>query len=460
MPYTYPTPPPGIAHSSSSLANALQEQPRPPRKVYEPETSAQFFNEFVVNKTKDLPIPTPTIPAPASKPPIPTPPATIPPVPPSTVLPRVQTPALVPRVMEPQAVTPKKRKYEDTESSIPKSQPSSQTSAKYPVFPRKDLSSLPRIPKKTQVYVDVPPRPSTWKSQAPQSQPPANRESSLATKGRSNDNYATAGSATQYRTSSATSAIDGRTSPAKRTGGRDDRGTLLKWPHLSFSDCFEAPFEKLESLIDEIFEAEDDLPQYPDPSDLRRDLFSLSLTTNYARPCLNPAIVSKITAIVGKISRPAKRRPPTSRGQGGAQNSARKDDGRMSDLEVPKILRLLKTLERSVQTGEDLDPFKLPSESQSSVKRSTVKRSGKGSKKGKASEPGPSEDGTPTVVDPEPDNVQDTSVNLGSLLKSLVTAKESILAAECCISILSSDRLPKQVCIHTVMVVIKLTTLF
>jgi cohesin loading factor subunit SCC2 len=214
---------------------------------------------------------------------------------------------------------------------------------------------------------------------------------------------------------------------------------------LKPSDRFEAPFEKLESLIDEIFEAEDDLPQYPDPSDLRGDLFSLSLTTNYSRPCLNPVVISKITAMVGKISRPTKRRPPTSRGQNGAPNSTRRDDGRISDLEVPRILRLLKTLERSVQTGEDLDPFKLPSEPQGSVKRSVTKRSGKGSKKGKASDPGPSGHGNPTAVDPEPDDAQESSVNLESLLKRLATAKDSILAAECCISILSSDRLPKQV---------------
>ena len=213
---------------------------------------------------------------------------------------------------------------------------------------------------------------------------------------------------------------------------------------LNSSDCSEAPFEKLESLIDEIFEAEDDLPQYPDPADLRHDLFSSSQTTDHARPCLNPAMVSKITAIVGKISRPAKRRSPTSRGQNGAPNSARKDDGRMSDLEVPKILRLLKTLERSVQMGEDLDPFKLPSESQSSAKRSATKRSGKGLKKAKTLEPDSREDGNP-VINPEPDDPQESGADLEGLLRCLTTAKESVLAAECCISILSSDRLPKQV---------------
>jgi len=230
MPYAYPTPPPGIAHSSSSLANALQEQPRPPRKVCEPETSTQFFNEFVANKTRDLPIATCTIPAPAPKPPMPTPPATLPPVPSNSVLPRVQTPTLAPRVTEPQAVTPKKRKHEDTESSIPKQQPSHQASANHPFLPRKDLSSLPRIPKKSQVYVEVPPRPSTWKSQLPMSKPPAIRQSSLATDTRSGDSHATAGSTTQYRSSSAMSTTDGHTSPIKRTGGRDDRGALQNCP--------------------------------------------------------------------------------------------------------------------------------------------------------------------------------------------------------------------------------------
>lgn len=212
----------------------MQEQPRPQRKTYEPETSAQFFNEFVASKTKDLPIATPYIPAPASKPPIPTPPSTIPPVPSDNILPRAQTPTLAPRVTEPQAMTPKKRKYEDTESSTPKPQSSRQIPVNHPVLLRKDLSSLPRIPKKSQVYVEVPPRPGIWKSQASLSQPPQNRGFLPTTKGRSDDSHATTGSTTQNRNSSTVSTTAGRTSPVKRTGGRDDRGALLKQFHLNF----------------------------------------------------------------------------------------------------------------------------------------------------------------------------------------------------------------------------------
>jgi len=225
MPYAYPTHPPGISHSSSSLANALQEQPRPPRKVYEPETSTQFFNEFVASKTKDLSTATP---APAPKPPLPTPPATIPPVPSNSVLPHVQIPTLASRVTEPQAVTPRKRKYEDSEGGIPKLQPSHRISVNHPVLPRKDLSSLPRIPKKGQVYVDVPPRPTVWKGQISMSQSPVIRGSSAITDAPSDDGPATAGPTTQDRSSSAMSIADGRASPAKRTGGRDERGALFE----------------------------------------------------------------------------------------------------------------------------------------------------------------------------------------------------------------------------------------
>ena len=229
MPYAYPTPPPGIAHSSSSLANALQEQPRPPRKVYEPESSTQFFNEFVAGKAKDLQTATSSIPTPAplSQPPIPTPPATIPSVPSNKALSSVQTPTL-PKVTEPRTVTPRKRKHEDTDSPISKPQPSQQTSANFSVLPRKALSSFPRIPKKSQVYVEVPPRPSTWKAQVPTSQPPAPHKPSLTTAGRSDNVHSTVRPTPQHRNSGATTGTaDGRTSPVKRTGGRDDRGALL-----------------------------------------------------------------------------------------------------------------------------------------------------------------------------------------------------------------------------------------
>ena len=227
-PYTYPTPPPGIAHSSSSLANALQEQPRPPQKVYEPESSTQFFDEFVANKTKDFQIAALSIPTPAplSKPPIPTPPATISSSPSNNALSSIQTPTLS-QATGPQTMTPRKRKHEDTESSVSKPQPPHQTSGKPPVLPRKDLSSFPRISKKNQVYVDIPPRPSVWKSQVPTSRLSAFPKPSLTTGSRSDS---IAGPTTQHRSSSTSGTADGRTSPVKKTGGRDDRGAYLDRP--------------------------------------------------------------------------------------------------------------------------------------------------------------------------------------------------------------------------------------
>lgn len=243
IPHAYSIPPPGIAHSSSSLANALQEQPRPPRKVYEPETSAQFFSEFVANKTKDLPILIPSTPTPTPflKPPMPTPPATVPPLPSNNTLSRIQTPAFELKVKEPQAVTPRKRKHEDTESSTPKPQPPRPTPANLQVLPRKDLSTFPRIPKKSQVYVEVPPRPGAWKVQASTSQPPAIHKSSLTSQGRSDNFRSLAGATTQSRSFSTAGTVDGHTSPVKKTGGRDDRGILPKLTASNSSDSSKPP---------------------------------------------------------------------------------------------------------------------------------------------------------------------------------------------------------------------------
>ncbi|KAG6899686.1 hypothetical protein C0993_007947 [Termitomyces sp. T159_Od127] len=50
----YPTPPPpGITSSSSSLAFALGKAPSPPR-VYPPQQSQQFFNDFLEQKSREL----------------------------------------------------------------------------------------------------------------------------------------------------------------------------------------------------------------------------------------------------------------------------------------------------------------------------------------------------------------------------------------------------------------------
>ena len=155
-------------------------------------------------------------------------PATIPPVLSTGVPSHVRIPALASRVTEPQAVTPRKRKYEDSEGGIPKAQSPHRTPINHPVPPRKDLSSLPRIPKKGQVYVEVPSRPTAWKGQISTSQPPVIREYSATTDAPTDDGPATAGPTTQYRKSSAMSITDGRASPVKRTGGRDERGALFE----------------------------------------------------------------------------------------------------------------------------------------------------------------------------------------------------------------------------------------
>lgn len=51
----YPTPPPGITNSSSSLAYALGPPPPPQQpRVYQPQESPAFFNHFLEQKTREM----------------------------------------------------------------------------------------------------------------------------------------------------------------------------------------------------------------------------------------------------------------------------------------------------------------------------------------------------------------------------------------------------------------------
>ena len=62
----YPTPPPGISASSSSLAFALggpPSQPKlapPPPKVYQPQDSHEFYEDFLEKKTRQINLPRPS----------------------------------------------------------------------------------------------------------------------------------------------------------------------------------------------------------------------------------------------------------------------------------------------------------------------------------------------------------------------------------------------------------------
>jgi cohesin loading factor subunit SCC2 len=107
-------------------------------------------------------------------------------------------------------------------------------------------------------------------------------------------------------------------------------------------------------------------------------------------------------------------------------------------------------LERSVRTGEDLDPFKAD-------RAPEVRASASPSKKSKVSKKPPSDRRSPSQTpaggdEPQPDAGADTvelvpvtDADLDTLAHVLELARDSILAADCCIALLGADRLPKQV---------------
>ena len=259
----------------------------------------------------------------------------------------------------------------------------------------------------------------------------------------------------------------GSKSTGRRTGDRDERGeadpccSFCPWEAHVIDRL--APLEKLTAFIEDIFEAEDSIQPDGEVDSLPKEWFSTH-SVDATRPLLAEGIIRKLTKLTSQIARPRKRMRL-------ARDSPRKPGvGTLSEMEMSMLSRLLKILERSVKVGEDVDPF-----GAAERKGSPAKASGKtaGAKKGKVGksakakgkEPARGRDGneaggrvrsrsrTPPVeehpeggnsMDDSPDGVL-TDQDFQKLEKLLEAAKESVLAADCCIALLAADKLPKQV---------------
>jgi len=141
---------------------------------------------------------------------------------------------------------------------------------------------------------------------------------------------------------------------------------------------------------------------------------------------------------------------------GGLLATPRGRNGRMADVDVQLLSRVLKTLERSVRAAEDVDPFpQTVAVSQSasgslSARASPVKKSKKVKKAKGGSDDGMGGDDIDLLADELDQGLKEVSSGvddfaLEKLTRDLDVAIDSILAAECCIAVLASDRLPKQV---------------
>ena len=131
----------------------------------------------------------------------------------------------------------------------------------------------------------------------------------------------------------------------------------------------------------------------------------------------------------------------------------------MAEVDTQVLVRLLKLLERNVRAGEDLDPFPSSShitslsaahtsKSVSPQKKSPKKAvRGKKSERSKSRTPGGEEAETEDGVHAGDGEAQELiNGDLDKLAHVFDVARDSILAADCCIALLGSDRLTKQAC--------------
>ncbi|KAH9175682.1 hypothetical protein EDB89DRAFT_2135583 [Lactarius sanguifluus] len=453
-PFPYPTPPPpGIHSSSSSLAFALDERAIPQKKQYPQRESTGLLSNYLDKSSRELERAQAakyTNPSSPSRPDR------------SFSIPRYASPD--PLELPPsQSVTPQKRKSIEflqspsvkrvqalhrMPSSSPLSNPpttpasSSQgsfstqgTPSSSHVTPR----SVPSHTPKMRAYVELPPAPKYFSSQK-SSQPEKKSKVKMShvhqggkhkTETDDEDDLGGFGPEEDHphqpgKTS--LSMTDAGRSSAKRTGDRDDR----------------VPLEKLVTFLEDVFEAEDTLPADADPESLSIEFFS-PLTVEASRPQLHPNLIRKLSKLISQVARPVKRLRTSTATKQALRGPA---PCSIADIETSTLSRILKILERSVRAGEDVDPFKAdrPAETRSLASPG---------KKGKVSKKlGVHRRSQTPVGDNEPrlgadiGAAEPTAVidaDLDTLAHILEVARDSILAADCCIALLGADRLSKQV---------------
>ena len=234
-------------------------------------------------------------------------------------------------------------------------------------------------------------------------------------------------------------------SSTKRTGDRDDRGDtpLIPGYRCSNNPPFTAPLEKLITLLEDIFEAEDTLPADASQESLPADFFS-PITPDPSRPQLHPNLIRKLSKLISRLARPIKRLRSSTAATLSPNASVPISIG---DVETTIHSRILKMLERSVRAGEDLDPFKADKAPEMRTSASPNKKS-KVSKKPTSDSRLQSQPPDEPQVDTNADTAEPPSVTdaeLDTLAHNLELARDSILAADCCLALLGADRLPKQV---------------
>ena len=426
--------------ASSSLAMALQEpipKKKPAPKVHRAEDSNRFFNDFLAQQTAELK--TPKVEAN-----------------PSEKTPRRHSKSHTEGSPDPLTLGPstphgsrKRKAAQALESpSLKRSVVSENGFTVITPRPTSEARSTPshaavtptqqRV--KMEPYIAMPPIPKGYETPSSRLKGKMRADSEdLGGFGEDSD-----ASPTKWRSNGITDSV--KSSARRATGDRDDRGSyMLVSPDDNANVCvYLVPIDKLRCLLEDIFEAEDSLPPDVDPADLPPDWFS-PLTVESSSPLLTLSVIRKLTNQITKIARPTKRMRQSTR-DGGLSKPLSKSSG-LGDIETASLARLLRIMERTVKAGEDLDPFGTARAYATSAPKSPSKKSkSKAAKiddrRSKSKTPHP--EGEDGAEDP-PAEVELTDADLANLVRTLELAKDSVYAADCCLALLSGERLTKQV---------------
>ncbi|KAI0088475.1 hypothetical protein BDY19DRAFT_165528 [Irpex rosettiformis] len=439
----YPTPPPpGIRSSSSSLAMALgapvpmqPQQPAQPPKTYTPAESPAFFDNFLAQQTAGMRSTLPEMKAqrfdgveltPRKKQLHAdfVPPHAMPQTPDTSSRKRkagqaLESPSLKRTVLLSNG-SPMKQEDNAVTNGYSSSMAITPSIVIAPSMTVVETSSPTPTPRqKLQAYVELPPMRREFQTPSQKGKERMQEEdefSGFPSEGDGSPRKRFAGSVM---------------SPTKRaTGDRDDRG----------------PLEKFLGFVEDVFEAEDSLPPDIDPSDLPPEFFS-PLTSDPSQAMLHRLVVNKLTKLIIKGSGGHTRQAT----RDAVNGSPRKVKRSFATVDTTVLSRLLRILERSVRAGEDLDPFKtasneharVPAKVELSPRKPPRKKKGDNRARSKSATPhvNGEDEGTETANSALQEVME---VDLEALSRALELARDSLAATDCCLALLSSDRLQKQ----------------
>ncbi|WVQ82810.1 hypothetical protein IAT38_004942 [Cryptococcus sp. DSM 104549] len=198
-----------------------------------------------------------------------------------------------------------------------------------------------------------------------------------------------------------------------RTGERDTR---TSW-------------QKLQTLLEDISEESDAFPANPTMLDLNKSRFFSTISKDGTTALLSVSTIAKVGQYVSRVQSATKR-----------QKSLAQTNGEAGEWDVNLVGGLLRLLERSMRDAENAVVFP---EDRKAVAASVTEEKGK-KKKAKGKKDSTS---SPTRASPEGGASEDkpSEEMTAACELALTRAKSGVAAAECCLALLDSDGLSKQV---------------